>query len=128
MRSVEEWIGKTDDEAPPPRVKLRVFERYEGRCYLTGRKIRPGEAWECDHVLAICNGGKNRESNLAPALSAAHRTKTTADVGLKAKTDRTRKKHIGLKPKSRGLGKHPTLKRTLDGRVVERQPKGAGRG
>jgi 5-methylcytosine-specific restriction protein A len=63
-RSTEEWIGKTDDETPPPRVRLRVFDGAAGRCHLCGRKIGAGEYWQCDHVVAICNGGSNRESNL----------------------------------------------------------------
>lgn len=28
-RSVEEWIGRTDDAKVPPRVRLRIFERFE---------------------------------------------------------------------------------------------------
>jgi 5-methylcytosine-specific restriction protein A len=31
-REVPEWIGATDDAAIPARVRVRVFERYEGRC------------------------------------------------------------------------------------------------
>jgi 5-methylcytosine-specific restriction protein A len=34
-RSVAEWIGKTDNTPVPPRVKMRIFERHNGRCYLT---------------------------------------------------------------------------------------------
>src|SRR5450631_419283 len=58
MRSVEEWFGKTDDSQIPARVKLRVFERYSGVCYLTGRKIRPGDSWDMEHKKALCNGGE----------------------------------------------------------------------
>lgn len=31
-RAVDEWIGKTDDTRPPPRVLARIFER-EGAWY-----------------------------------------------------------------------------------------------
>jgi 5-methylcytosine-specific restriction protein A len=74
-RSVPEWIGKTDDTPPPPRVRLRVFEAHNGKCHLTGRKIGPADQWDVDHVLALANGGENRESNLAPrfALNTARR-------------------------------------------------------
>jgi 5-methylcytosine-specific restriction enzyme A len=98
-RSVEEWIGKSDDSAVPPRVRLRIFERHDGRCHLTGKKIMPGDAWDLDHVVALINGGEHRELNLAPAIRAAHRTKTAADVKLKAKVARTKAKHLGIKPK-----------------------------
>lgn len=101
-RATDEWIGKTPDSAIPPRVRLRVFERYGGKCYLSGRKIRPGEPWEIEHVIALCNGGEHRESNMAPALKGPHREKTARDVAEKAKVDRVRKKHLGItKPSGR---------------------------
>jgi 5-methylcytosine-specific restriction protein A len=99
-RSVEEWIGKDDDTPIPPRVRIRVFEKHAGRCYLSGRKIMPGDAWECDHVLAIINGGQNRESNLAPALKAKHRVKSDGDMAIKSKIARTKAKHLGVYPAS----------------------------
>lgn len=121
-RAVDEWIGKTDDTAIPPRVKLRVFEAHGGICYLTQRKIMPGDDWDCDHVQALCNGGENRESNLAPAIRAAHRAKTISDVKKRAKADRVRKKHLGLhKPKSIMPGsKDSKWKKLLSGKVVRR--------
>ena len=118
-RSPEEWIGKSDDTPIPPRVRLRVFEAHGGVCYLSGRKIRAGEPWDCDHVVALINGGQNRESNLAPALRDKHRAKTAEDVAVKAKTYARRAKHLGLKKASRSLS-HPTLKRRFDGSVVPR--------
>jgi 5-methylcytosine-specific restriction protein A len=95
-RTVPEWRGSTPDTPAPARVRLRVFEAHGGRCYLTGRKIMPGDAWELDHKVALINGGENVESNLAPALKAAHREKTNADVAEKAKVARVRMKHLGL--------------------------------
>jgi 5-methylcytosine-specific restriction protein A len=97
MREVPEWIGKTLDAKIPPRVRLRIFEHHDGRCHITGRKIQAGEAWDCEHIKALCNGGEHRESNLAPALKQPHREKTARDVKLKAKTDRIRKRHLGIK-------------------------------
>ena len=99
MRSVKEWIGATDDTPAPPRVRDRVFIRDGGVCHLSGRKIRPGEKWELEHKVALCNGGQNRESNLAPALVLPHREKTKQDRRVKAKTDKVRKRHLGIKKK-----------------------------
>lgn len=99
-REVPEWIGATPDTPVPPRVKLRVFERFDGRCYLSSVKIRPGDAWECDHVVALINGGENRENNLAPALKEKHREKTDVDLATKSKIARLRAKHLGIYPKS----------------------------
>lgn len=97
MRSVPEWIGKTDDSMPPPRVRARIFLAHDGRCHITKRKIMTGEKWQPDHVIALINGGQNRESNLAPALVEPHKRKTAADVKQKAKSARVRAKHLGIK-------------------------------
>lgn len=121
-RSVDEWIGKTDDAMPPPRVRLRIFEAHKGICHLTGRKIEAGDAWDLDHVQALCNGGENRETNLAPALRDAHRAKTAADVKVRAKSDRVRKKHIGIHQTKAIIpgSKRSPWKRKLDGTLVRR--------
>ena len=118
-RSTDEWIGATDDSRPPPRVRLRVWEREGGRCWISGRKIMPGEPWELDHKVALINEGENRESNLAPALKDKHRVKTNADVAEKAVITRQRQKHMGIKPKrqsipSRGFGGGPSKKSLRD--------------
>lgn len=112
-RSVPEWVGATPDSSVPPRVRLRVFERANGVCHLSGRKIRAGDLWECDHVKALKNGGENRESNLAPALKDAHREKTAEDVDEKSWVARVKAKHLGVWPKSpfrlkgRGFSRRP---------------------
>ena len=101
-RKVAEWVGKTPDSKVPDRVRLRIFKAYEGCCYLSGRPIRPGEAWELEHKVALILGGEHRESNLAPALSEFHKPKTAAEMKIKAKTDAIAKKHLGIKrPKQR---------------------------
>ena len=124
-RAVPEWIGATPDTKVPERVRLRVFNAYDGVCYLSKRKIRAGEKWEAEHILALGNGGENRERNLAPALVEPHKAKTAKDVAIKAKTDRIRKKHLGLKVSgSRGLTKPHGMKFDWSvGRYVREQVK-----
>lgn len=120
-RSVEEWIGANDDAAVPPRVRLRIFERAGGVCYLSGRKIRPGETWEVEHIKALCNGGEHRESNMAPALVMPHRKKTAADRKLKAMNDRVRKRHLGIrKPSQFACSRNSKWKKKISGEVVAR--------
>lgn len=97
MRSVEEWIGRTDDAKVPPRVRLRIFKAHDGICHLTGRKIAAGERWELEHVKALILGGEHRESNLAPALADAHKRKTAMEMKVKAKIDRIAKKNLGIR-------------------------------
>lgn len=104
-RSVPEWVGSSPDAKVPAKVRLRVFQRYQGRCYLTGRLIRPGDAWELEHVkpLHLARPGEilHRESNLAPALKDAHAEKTAQENTDRAKADRIRLKHLGQWPKSK---------------------------
>lgn len=120
-RAVEEWIGKTPDTPAPPRVRLRVFERHNGICYLSGRKIQAGDKWQLEHPLAIINGGENRESNLAPALVEPHKVKTAEDVEQKAKNDRVRKRHLGIrKPSKFTCSRDSKFKKKIDGSVVLR--------
>ena len=123
-RSLPEWIGATLDTPIPPRVRLRVFEAHGGVCHISGRKIRAGEKWEADHVIALINGGENRETNLAPALSDKHKAKTRADVRQKSDVARKRQKHLGIKTdsgrklQSRGFDK--TRRKKLNGTVEVR--------
>jgi 5-methylcytosine-specific restriction protein A len=107
-RSVPEWIGASPDSAIPDRVKLRIWDREGGRCWLSGRKIMPGDAYDWEHKIALAlwtgEGHGNRESNIAPALRDKHREKTKQDVKAKAKSDRVRKKHLGIRKPSRLSG------------------------
>jgi len=132
-RSVPEWCGKTDDDPVPPRVRLRVFERFNGVCGVCGVKIR-AKRWVCDHHKALINGGENRERNLWPIHEACDRTvKTPADVAEKKITNRMRATHLGVKkrkgrpmPGTRDSG----IKKRMDGTVEYRddeleRPEGA---
>lgn len=97
-RTVAEWIGKTPDTMAPPRVRLRVLLRFDGRCYSCGRKII-GSGWTCDHIVALINGGQNDERNLGPTCELCTPGKNKADVAEKSKVYRIKAKHLGLKPK-----------------------------
>ncbi|WP_210209325.1 HNH endonuclease [Fulvimarina endophytica] len=84
-------------------MKQRIFVRHGGKCHRTGVKIGPTDAKDFDHVIALCNGGENRESNIAPILAGKpHAEKTAEDVAIKSKTARMRAKHLGLHPKPAG--------------------------
>lgn len=103
-RSVAEWIGKTDDTPAPPRVRLRVWDRCEGKCHRCGRKIPTGDAWILEHLLALINGGRNAESNLCLTCSWCKPIKDAEDVAIKAETYRVRSKHILPRKRSRLSG------------------------
>jgi 5-methylcytosine-specific restriction enzyme A len=113
-RTLPEWIGKTSDTPVPPRVRVRVFDRYDGRCQCgCNRKILAGEKWDCEDTQAIINGGERRESNLKPWLAEHHPKKTAQDVAEKSRVYRKRSKHIGVdlrsgpKIQSRGFEQRP---------------------
>ena len=119
-RSVAEWIGRTPDTAAPPRVRVRVFDREGGKCHHCTRKIPVGEQWTLEHVKALVNGGENRERNLAVTCGWCLPGKNAEDVAEKARVYRKRAKHVGAAGPKRGFWQHPTLKRTVDGRIVPR--------
>lgn len=97
-RSVEEWIGSTPDAMPPKSVRLRIFDRYMGHCYVTGKKLHAGE-WDLDHIRRLRDGGENRESNLAPIYRPKHREKTAQENTEGAAVRRKREKHVLGRPK-----------------------------
>ena len=99
-RSVPEWIGKTDDEVVPRRVKVRVFTAHQGNCAECGFRIL-GARWVCDHRIALINGGENRESNLQPIHGRCDAVKTPRDVATKSKNYRVRLRHLGLQQQNK---------------------------
>jgi 5-methylcytosine-specific restriction endonuclease McrA len=106
-RSVPEWVGSSPDAKVPPHVRLRIFERAKGICHIAKRKIRFGEPWDLEHVVALADwtgeGHGNRESNLAPALQDKHREKTAAENRERAKVRRKKSKALGIKVSSGGF-------------------------
>lgn len=120
VRTISEWIAKHDDQTIPPRVRLRVFEKYNGICQLSQTKIYPGTPWEADHKIELWDGGEHRESNLQPVLKAPHKRKSALGKTTKAKSDRLRAAHIGI-PKPKSALSKGKWKRKLDGTVVLRE-------
>lgn len=94
-RTVDEWRGATDDQRAPPRVRERIFTR-DNTCHLCKCEIQTGQKWDLDHVVALINGGENRETNLRPAHRKCHVEKTALDLAEKAKVAAIRKKHLGI--------------------------------
>jgi 5-methylcytosine-specific restriction enzyme A len=122
-RDVPEWIGRDDNEPVPLRVKIRVLLRGDRLCANCRKVIRPGDESICDHIVAIINGGPNREANLQTLCVECNKTKTGNDVAIKAKTYRTIATHYGIRE-----SKYPPLlgskrskwKRKMNGQIVPR--------
>ena len=98
-RTVPEWIGKTADSKPPAKVIDRLFLSQGGKCALTGRKMRPGDARHADHIKPLKDGGENRESNLQLLLRKHHRAKTSIENTQRAEGRRHQAKAFA-KPKT----------------------------
>lgn len=90
-RTVKEWVGKDDNTAIPDRVRDRVFTKAGKRCTICTRLLRAGEAWTCEHIIALINWVAtklqphgNRESNLGVTCCNCLAPKNAADVAEKS--------------------------------------------
>lgn len=101
-RALPEWIGKTPDSAIPPRVSVRLFEKAGKKCQHCQRPLFGGDKWQVDHIIALVNGGENREGNLQVLCDWCHKKKTAGDVAVKSKTYRVKAKHLA---KARAKGR-----------------------
>jgi len=122
-RALPEWVGETPDTSIPQRVRLRVWDRYEGRCHRCERKIPTGDAWIIEHLLALILGGENRETNLRLTCSWCKPLKDAEDVAAKSASNKTKAKHLGIKqPKGPPMmgTKASGWKRTFSGQWVKR--------
>lgn len=93
-------------------MRVRVFDRDQGVCYLCGLPIQIGQQWHVEHVKPLWCGGIDAETNMSPAHIDCHATKTKAEAAPRAKTNAQRAKHI-LAPlpganrlRSRGFAKY----------------------
>jgi 5-methylcytosine-specific restriction enzyme A len=93
-RDVPEWIASHDDQAIPARVKIRVFDLFNGNCAICTARVTTANY---DHAIALINGGAHRESNLRLLCVSCHKVKTRADVAEKSITARKRAKHLGIR-------------------------------
>lgn len=118
MREVPEWAGRTDDSMPPPRVKDRIRDRQGNKCALTGVALGPGVKVQYDHIVPLWLGGSNTESNMQAVTDTAHKAKTKAEATVRAKCNRTRKKHLGIKSEKAG-GFNQRFKRKMNGDVID---------
>jgi 5-methylcytosine-specific restriction endonuclease McrA len=76
-------------------------------------------AWQCDHIVAVVNGGENRERNLQTLCGPCHGFKTKADVSEKAKVYAVKAKHLGVKKSSRPMpgSKASGIRKRMSGAV-----------
>lgn len=116
-RSVEEWIGRTDDSSPSTGCMRRVLDRQGWRCAMTGVEFRDGVKAEFDHIVPLWLGGENRETNLQAITREAHAGKTKAEAKVRAKVNRIQLQRMGKK-KSSAWGH---LGKRMDGTIYDKR-------
>jgi 5-methylcytosine-specific restriction endonuclease McrA len=93
-RAVPEWIGRTPESMPTVKVLLRIFDRQDGicACGCNTRMNFERDQIDCDHRVALKDGGENREANLQLLLRRHHITKTSAEAVARAEAERHKAK------------------------------------
>ena len=113
-RSLSPWIGKTDDAAIPPRVKLRVWDRDNGTCQgPCHRKLGPSDKVHFDHKIPLKDGGPHSEDNLQLMCEGDHIRKTGLEAAARGLTHAIQKRHRGINKPSRLAEKWKWKKRIL---------------
>jgi 5-methylcytosine-specific restriction endonuclease McrA len=100
--------------------RVAIYHGADGRCHICGERIGLAERWQVEHRVPLELGGDEAKGspNLQPAHVDCHKTKTSVDAWNLAKARRREANHIGARVPSRLS--HPTLKRTVSGKVVPR--------
>ena len=121
-RKIDEWIGKTDDTAVPPRVKLRILGACNGRCVCCERHTGPALPPRFDHIVPLKDGGENREGNLQVLCVQCHGLKTKGEAKDRAMVHRKISAHYGIKQSKNPMpgSKASPWKKRMDGTVVRR--------
>jgi 5-methylcytosine-specific restriction endonuclease McrA len=107
----------------PRKVKLIAFLRCKGKCEGCGNRLVSGDI-TYDHKIPWAI---SRDSSLGNCqvicTSLCDRTKTATDIGVIAKSNRVRDKHIGATSRSRHPmpgGKRSPFKFKVGGGIVDR--------
>jgi len=79
------------------RQALAVREAAGGLCHICQAPIGIGQRWHIDHVKPLWLGGLDELGNMAPAHDRCHISKTSMEAGTRAKSDRARARHLGIK-------------------------------
>lgn len=113
------------------RVKrTRIYDSAKGICCLCRQPIHAerGSKWIVEHLKPLWLGGADDETNMGPAHSDCAIQKTVKEAPVKAKSDRVRANHLGIRKASRFPGSRDSkFKKKLSGEVVYRTHPSAGR-
>lgn len=90
----------------------KLFLEHGGCCDICKRKLRPGDDWIVEHVLALENGGTNEWANLGITCAWCKPKKDAKDHATAGHLRRSATKHIIPKSmrKKSALAKKPGTK------------------
>ena len=105
-------------------ARTRIFDNAKGTCCLCNFKIDAGrgDKWIVEHIKPLWLGGDDDERNMGPAHYKCAIEKTRQEAPVKAKSDRVRANHLGIKktrnpmPGSKASG----WRKRMDGTVERR--------
>lgn len=82
-----------------------VFDSTGGVCCLCHQPIQAerGERWIVEHIKPLWLGGADDSTNMGPAHERCAINKTANEAPVKAKSDRVRAKHLGIKKPRRSI-------------------------
>jgi 5-methylcytosine-specific restriction protein A len=77
-------------------ARVRLFDANEGICCLCGLWITH-KKWVVEHIKPLWLGGADDETNMGPAHEQCAVAKTASEAPVKARTDRQRANHLGIR-------------------------------
>lgn len=99
-------------------ARIRIYDNAEGKCCLCGWPIDAGRGgkWVVEHLKPLWLGGADDELNMGPAHQRCAVEKTVSEAPVKAKGDRVRARHLGIRKRRTFRGW-----RKMNGEVVYAQ-------
>jgi len=77
--------GRGYKRTDAPNKTMRIFNQHDGHCHWCGDELifhpdGSARGFHVDHVVAICDGGTNHESNLVPACADCNHQRVRLDA------------------------------------------------
>lgn len=124
--NLKPWVGRRPESMPGQAVLLRLYAKQNGLCACgCGLMMNfDRDEIDCDHKVALIDGGENVEANLQLMIRKHHRAKTASEATERSRERAHKAKAFTalrkLKWQSRGFPKFPkqhTATRPLKKRV-----------
>lgn len=101
--------------------RVKLFDDHKGKCCLCGLPIQAsrGEKYIVEHIKPLWLGGADEISNMGPAHDRCAVEKTKGEAPIKAKSDRVRARHLGIKKSTRPIpgSKASGVRKRMNGNV-----------